>query len=106
MLSAGGDLNDPEYLTTFMVANARRMGMAGKLLFPIPERGLEERLYRVTARTQVIWGSSDALIPPQYGADFADLIPNAELTNIDEAGHMVLYEQTDAVLSAIARLHN
>jgi pimeloyl-ACP methyl ester carboxylesterase len=60
LLSAGGDFNDPEFLTDFLVGNARRMGTAGKILFPIPDRGLSERLYRIRARTQIIWGSRTA----------------------------------------------
>ncbi|MDA1077354.1 MAG: alpha/beta hydrolase, partial [Proteobacteria bacterium] len=78
LLSAGGDLNDPEFLTEFMVGNARRLGMAGKLLFPIPDRGLGDRLYRIQARTQLIWGASDRLIPPVYGPAFVAEIPNAD----------------------------
>jgi pimeloyl-ACP methyl ester carboxylesterase len=106
MLSAGGNFNDPEFLTTFLVDNARRMGTAGKILFPIPDRGLAERLYRIRARTQVIWGASDRLIPPIYGQRFADEIRGATLSTIPDAGHMVPYEQTDAVLASIAKLHN
>lgn len=106
MLSAGGDFNDPEFLTEFLVGNARRLGTAGKILFPIPERGLAERLYRVRARTRIVWGASDKLIPLVYGHRFAELIAGSELDVVDKAGHMVLYENTDAVLAAIARLHN
>jgi len=106
LLSAGGDLNDPEFLTEFMVANARRLGMAGKLLFPVPDRGLRDRLYRVSANTQVVWGESDRLIPPIYGPEFVRLMPNAALHNISAAGHMVQYEQPQAVLDIIVGLHN
>jgi pimeloyl-ACP methyl ester carboxylesterase len=106
LLSAGGNFNDPEFLTEFMVGNARRLGTAGKILFPIPDRGLSERLYRIRARTVVIWGTSDRLIPPIYGERFCEAIPNAELSLIEEAGHMVPYEQTDTVLEALAGLHN
>ncbi|MEZ5560461.1 MAG: alpha/beta hydrolase [Pseudomonadales bacterium] len=106
LLSAGGDLNDPEFLTDFLVGNARRLGTAGKLLFPIPDRGLGDRLYRISARTRILWGTSDRLIDPAYGKRFAEAIPNAELITIGEAGHMLPYEQTDQVLSAIQALHN
>ncbi len=106
LLSAGGDFNDPEFLTDFLVGNARRMGTAGKILFPIPDRGLAERLYRIRARTQIIWGESDRLIPPSYAEHFVDGIAGAKLTMIGAAAHMVPYEQTDAVLAAIAKLHN
>lgn len=106
LLSAGGDFNDPEFLTDFLVGNARRMGTAGKILFPIPDRGLSERLYRIRARTQIIWGESDRLIPRGYAQHFVDGIAGAKLTMIGSAGHMVPYEQTDGVLAAIAKLHN
>ncbi len=106
ILSPDGDLDDPEFLTEFMVMNSRRLSTAGKILFPIPERGLSERLYRIRARTQILWGRNDRLIAPVYGERFAAQIENAELTIVDQAGHMLPYEQPDAVLAAIARLHN
>lgn len=102
LLSSGGDFNDPEFLTEFLVGNARRMGMAGKLLFPIPDRGLEQRLYRIEARTRIIWGRSDRVIDSAYAAEFEKLIPGAEATVLEEAGHMVPYEQTDRVVALIA----
>ncbi len=104
LLTQGMDFNNLEWLKGFMVTNARRMGMASKLLFPIPERGLHERLYRIRARTLLIWGESDALIPPIYGEHFVREIRGAELIKIPEAGHMLTVEQPDAVLSALGRL--
>ena len=106
LLSGGGDFNDPNFLTTFLVENSRRMTTAGRLLFPIPDRGVAERLYRIKARTQLIWGTSDKLIDPAYAEIFAKHIPHADIVRIPEAGHMVIYEQTDGVLAALARLHN
>jgi pimeloyl-ACP methyl ester carboxylesterase len=102
LLSAGGDLNDPLFLTDFLVGNARRLGMAGKLLFPIPDRGLVKRLYRIRARTAIVWGDGDRLIDPAYAEEFARRIPGAVLHRVAAAGHMVPYEQPDAVLAAIA----
>lgn len=106
LLSAGGDLDDPEFLTDFMVGNARRLGMAGKLLFPVPDRGLRDRLYRVRADTHIIWGESDRLIPAAYGPEFDRLMPNATLHSVPRAGHMLQYEQPAAVLDVILGLHN
>jgi pimeloyl-ACP methyl ester carboxylesterase len=106
LLSAGGDFDDPEFLTGFMVENSRRLTTAGKLLFPVPDRGLASRLYRVRARTQILWGASDRLIDPVYAQEFARRMPHASATLIDEAGHMLPYEQTDKVVDALLRLHN
>jgi pimeloyl-ACP methyl ester carboxylesterase len=104
LLSSGGDFNDPEFLTDFMVGNARRLGMAGKLLFPIPDRGLQNRLYRIKAHTRIIWGASDRLIDPVYAKAFASRIPHADTTIIEEAGHMVPHEQTGRVVEVITSI--
>ena len=106
LLSAGGDFNDPEFLTGFMVDNSRRLTTAGKLLFPVPDRGLASRLYRVAARTQILWGKSDRLIPPRYAEAFLALLPNATTRLFADAGHMLPYEQTDKVIDALLQLHN
>ncbi|HVR29958.1 MAG TPA: alpha/beta hydrolase, partial [Thermoanaerobaculia bacterium] len=83
--------------------NARRLGTAGKILFPIPNRRLSKRLYRMTAPTLLVWGRQDKLIPPPYAERFLELLPGeSRIAWIDQAGHMVPYEQTAAVAEAIA----
>lgn len=104
LMTAGVALDDPEWLKGFLVMNARQMGMAGKILFPIPERGLASRLYRVRAKTVLVWGDSDRLIPPAYAHAWKKAIAGAELVSIAEAGHMVTLEKTDQVVAAIGRL--
>ncbi len=102
MLTAGLDLDDPDFLTEFLIMNAKRFGMAGKLLFPIPDRGLSDRMYRIKAKTAVIWGAEDGLIPQDpYAQAFVDGIAGAKLTSIPAAGHLLQYEQGEAVLAAI-----
>ena len=95
---------DSEFLQNFLIENARRLGMAGKLLFPIPDRGLSERLYRVTAKTLLVWGESDRMIVPAYADAFLRYLPDAELIRIADAGLMLPYEQPESVIEAIARL--
>jgi pimeloyl-ACP methyl ester carboxylesterase len=104
LLTAGVALDDPEWLKGFLVTNARQLGMAGKILFPVPERGLSSRLYRIKARTLLIWGDSDRLISPVYAQAWKKGIRGAELVAIAEAGHMVTIEKPDQVLAALARL--
>jgi pimeloyl-ACP methyl ester carboxylesterase len=92
---------DSAFLQAFLIENARRLGMAGKLLFPIPDRGLGERLYRVRARTTLVWGDSDRMIAPAYAEAWQRLLPTARLVRVPAAGHMVPYEQPEAVIAAI-----
>jgi pimeloyl-ACP methyl ester carboxylesterase len=104
MLTAGRNVTDPNFLQTYLVTNARQLGMAGRLLFPIPERGLQPRMYRITAKTVVIWGDSDRLIPPVYAHGFKKGIAGSDLVSIPEAGHMVTLERPALVADAIRRL--
>jgi pimeloyl-ACP methyl ester carboxylesterase len=92
---------DTTFLQAFLIQNARRLGMAGKLLFPIPDRGLAERLYRVRARTTLLWGDSDRLIDPAYATAWQRLLPGVSVVRVAGAGHMLPYEKPDAVLGAI-----
>jgi pimeloyl-ACP methyl ester carboxylesterase len=93
---------DTGFLQRFLIDSARRLGMAGKLLFPIPERGLAERLYRVRAQTTLVWGDQDRLIVPAYAEAWQRALPAAKLVRVPNAGHMVPYEKPDAVIDAIA----
>jgi pimeloyl-ACP methyl ester carboxylesterase len=96
LLTGGADLSDMEALKDFYVASQRRLAMAGKILFPIPNRRLSKRLYRLTAETLVLWGAADRLIVPAYAERWKALIPNARVQTIDGAGHMLPYEQPEA----------
>ena len=101
LMTAGLNMSDPDFLKGYLVRNARQLGMAGKLMFPIPERGLIGRLYRIKVPTTIIWGESDRLIPPVYAPAFTGAIAGAKLVMVPQAGHMVTLEQPAAVVGAI-----
>ncbi|MSP68147.1 MAG: alpha/beta fold hydrolase [Alphaproteobacteria bacterium] len=104
LLTDGLDLEDPKFLADFMVTRARRLGTAGKILFAIPDRGFAERAYRVKAKTVVVWGEADRMMPPAYGEAYLRLLPAARLVRVPAAGHMVTHEQPDVVVAALAAL--
>ena len=101
LLTGGADLSDMEALKDFYVASQRRLAMAGKILFPIPNRRLSKRLYRLTAETLVVWGAADRLIVPSYAERWKSLIPGARVATIDGAGHMLPYEQPEAFVKVV-----
>lgn len=103
-LTDGLQLDDPAFLKDYLIRSARQLGMAGKLLFPVPERGLAQRLYRITARTVILWGEQDRLYPPVYGMAFRDALPGSTLTLVPECGHVVALERPGAVIEAVASL--
>ena len=102
LLTGGADLSDLEALKEFYLASQRRLAMAGKILFPIPNRRLSKRLYRLVAETLVVWGAADRLIVPAYAERWKALIPSARVVTIDGAGHMLPYEQPEAFVQALA----
>lgn len=104
LMTSGLDISDPKFLQSYLVQNARQLGMAGRILFPIPERGLSSRLYRIKARTLLVWGESDRLIPPLYAAEFARGIKGAETVMIPRAGHGATIERPGEVVEALKRL--
>ncbi len=104
MLTGGVDFEDPAAMNAFLVANSRRLGTAGKVLFPIPNRRLAKRLYRLSNPTAIVWGASDRLIPPVYADRWRELVPQAVVTIVPDAGHMAPYEQPAAVALACSQL--
>jgi pimeloyl-ACP methyl ester carboxylesterase len=104
LLPGVSDLADPEALRQFTIDTARQLGTAGKLLFPIPNRRLSKRLYRLTTPTLVVWGEDDRLMPAaHYAARWQSLVPHAHVVTLPGAGHMLPYEQPDALAEAISR---
>lgn len=102
LMTGGVNFADNDALSAFMVANARRMGTAGKILFPIPNRRLSKRIHRIGVPTLVVAGESDGLVPASYAELWHESIAGSELVAIAEAGHMLHLEQPAATAAAIA----
>jgi pimeloyl-ACP methyl ester carboxylesterase len=103
LLTGGLDFSDDAALREFFVGNARRLGTAGKILFPVPNRRVSKRLYRAVVDTLVVWGESDGLVPPAHADRWGELLPCASVVRIPEAGHMVPYERPDALAEEVLR---
>lgn len=85
------------------VEHARALSAAGRILWPIPERGLAERLHRIEAPCLLVWGREDRVVDYRYSNDFAHRMPDFdhELVVIGDAGHMVIRERADMVRSHV-----
>ncbi len=53
------------------------------------------------ARTTVVGGTADLLTPVKHSRRLADAIPDAKLEILDDAGHMLMFEEHEAVTQAI-----
>jgi pimeloyl-ACP methyl ester carboxylesterase len=95
---------DKDAANEVMLQRLKGLAAAGRFLWPLPDRGLSERLYRVKAPTLLLWGAGDKLIPPPYAGAFQRLLTGSEEVKvhmIPRAGHMVLWEQARAATRAI-----
>lgn len=62
---------------------------------------LTHRLHRVTAPTLVLWGAHDRLLPAGYAQRWAELLPDAEVAIVADAGHLPLVEAPEAALAVL-----
>ncbi len=63
---------------------------------------LERRLHRITARTLVVWPSDDRIVPIEHGHRYAQGIPGAQFTVVDDCGHAMYMERPAAFADVTA----
>lgn len=63
-----------------------------------------ERVGEMDVPAAVVVGAEDQLTPVKYARYLAEHLPDAELTVVEEAGHMVMLEQPGVVTEALQRL--
>jgi pimeloyl-ACP methyl ester carboxylesterase len=77
------------------------LGCTGKLIWPIPDKGLDKRIHRITAPSLVVWGEDDALIPTAYAEQFKNALPKADLFWLSECGHEPPLEQPEKLAARV-----
>ncbi len=95
--------SDPSAMEAALIERMQALAACAKLLWPLPDRGLQKRLYRIAAPTRVLWGTDDRFAPPTYGERFRAAIRGAELDLVPECGHMIPYEQPERLAAAVRR---
>lgn len=73
---------------------------AAQLLWPIPDKGLAKRLYRLKAPTLLLWGDADPLLGAPYVVAFQQAIPGAKLHRVP-GGHMIPQEAPEEAARAL-----
>ncbi len=89
-----------------LIMMSRGFRTAAKFLFPIPENGLERRLWRIKAPTLVVWGDQDRFISPIYAEILRQKIANAEVVKIPKTGHVISLESPELLADALVRWGN
>jgi pimeloyl-ACP methyl ester carboxylesterase len=62
---------------------------------------LKHWLHRISVPTLVLWGESDQIVTPDYGRQYAGLIPGAVFETIPGAGHHPELEQPAAFIQRV-----
>jgi pimeloyl-ACP methyl ester carboxylesterase len=83
------------------VERTKTLATAAKYLWPIPNRGLNKRIHRITTPTLVVWGDSDHVVPPAYADDFVRGIRGARSVIMRDAGHELMLEHPQEVVGLI-----
>jgi len=91
------DPTDPESL--FRASNT--MASILQFIWPLPDKGLSKRMYRLRAPTLLVWGAQDKLVHPAYGEDFAAAIADSRLEVVEGAGHLPQLEQAEQTIGLI-----
>ncbi len=81
---------------------ANSLGAMANYTWPIPDRGLHRRLYRIAAPTLALGATGDAWIPAAYAEDFAAAITRAKSGRL-QGSHMAPYEDAAAFARTVAQ---
>lgn len=95
---------DPATIPAEQVA-AQRANMASMRIYAgdpyMHDPTLLGRLADITIPTLVVWGESDQIFPPAYGAGFAAGFPNARFELVRDAGHLPQIEKPEETFALI-----
>ena len=91
------DPTDPESL----FRASQTMASILQFIWPLPDKGLSKRLYRLKAPTLLVWGAEDRLVHPAYGEDFQAAIAGSRLEIVEGAGHVPQLEQAERTIGLI-----
>lgn len=80
---------------------AMRMASILHFIWPIPDKGLDRRIHRVSAPTLLVWGEQDRLVDPAYGPAFVGHLRDARLVTVPDAGHLPHLENPAPVAEAV-----
>lgn len=79
----------------------KALAVAGKFLWPLPDRGLRKRLHRIQTPALILWGQEDRLHPISYAEEFRKAITGSKLLTFPGAGHMFPAEVPEKFVEAI-----
>jgi pimeloyl-ACP methyl ester carboxylesterase len=90
--------NDPEW----PIEQVRASEAAARIFWPLGNTKLEKRLPLIAARTLLVWGGEDKLMPRSYADKFATGIKGeTKIVVVPGAGHLAELDKPDETAAAI-----
>jgi pimeloyl-ACP methyl ester carboxylesterase len=80
---------------------ARRLAIVQRLRGPARDAVLEEGLRGLGMPVLVLFGTRDGVIPPAMGRVYIELIPDAHLVFVYDAGHALMVERPEAFAEVV-----
>jgi pimeloyl-ACP methyl ester carboxylesterase len=81
---------------------AKTRPLVMRLRGPDRDPDLERQLPELQTPTLVLFGTLDAVIPPEMGHFYKELIPNSHLVFVYDAGHAISTERPEAFTEVVA----
>ena len=81
----------------FDAARAKEHQAMGRFSPGPADQALPGVVASIAAKTLVLWGGHDRLIPVAHAVEWAKLLPNAKVRVFDGAGHLFFHERPEAV---------
>jgi pimeloyl-ACP methyl ester carboxylesterase len=81
---------------------ARISKFVRRLAGPDRDATLEQRMRQVQTPVLVVFGTRDGMIPPALGRIYKELMPDAHLVFVYDAGHAIAAERPDAFVEVVA----
>lgn len=75
---------------------AKQQALVARLIGPDRDPELEARLAEISIPTLVLFGTLDRIIVPEMGRHYRELMPNAHLALVYDAGHAIAAERPEA----------
>jgi pimeloyl-ACP methyl ester carboxylesterase len=94
--------DDPEIAIKATAQLIWNLGCTGKMVWPIPDRGMRRRFHRVMSDTLIIWGEDDALISASYAQELAAGIAGSRVELVADCGHIPQVEQAETTYDLVA----
>jgi pimeloyl-ACP methyl ester carboxylesterase len=84
---------DPHERGLAAIRRVEVLGEAGRYLFPLPDTGIEDRLYRLAGTdVRLLWGEHDGVVPIAISERWTAALPSATSSVVPGSSHMLVYE--------------